>query len=156
MARVAVNRMWNEIFGAGLVATTEDFGIMGQRPSNSELLDWLAVEIRQSGWNVKHMYKLMVMSAAYRQSARTTPDLVAKDPGNLLLARGPRFRMDAEMLRDIALQSSGLLVNTIGGPSVKTYQPPNVWESVSYPVSDTVNYVQDHGDALYQIGRAHV
>ena len=150
MARVAVNRMWNEIFGAGLVATTEDFGIMGQRPSNSELLDWLAVEFRQSGWNVKHMYKLMVMSAAYRQSARSTPELTAKDPGNLLLARGPRFRMDAEMLRDIALQSSGLLVSTIGGPSVKTYQPPNIWESVSYPISDTVNYVQDHGDALYR------
>jgi len=149
-ARVAVNRMWYEIFGAGLVKTTEDFGIMGDRPSHPELLDWLAVEFRESGWDVKHMYKLMVMSAAYRQSAKATPDLLAKDPGNALLARGPRFRMDAEMLRDIALQSSGLLVGLIGGPSVKPYQPANVWEQVSYPTSDTVNYVQEHGDALYR------
>jgi hypothetical protein len=96
------------------------------------------------------MYKLMVMSAAYRQSAKSTPDQLAKDPKNLLLSHGPRFRMDAEMLRDIALQASGLLVDKIGGPSVKPYQPPNVWEQVSYPSSDTVNYVQEHGDALYR------
>jgi hypothetical protein len=149
-ARVTVNRMWNEIFGTGLVSTTEDFGIMGQRPSHPELLDWLAVEFRESGWDMKHMYKLMVMSAAYRQSVRTTPEQLSKDPKNLLLARGPRFRMDAEMLRDIALEASGLLVDKIGGPSVKPYQPPNVWESVSYPVSDTLNYVQGHGDDLYR------
>jgi hypothetical protein len=149
-ARVTVNRMWNELFGAGLVETTEDFGIMGQRPSHPELLDWLAVEFRESGWDMKHMYKLMVMSAAYRQSAKSTPDQLAHDPKNLLLARGPRFRMDAEMLRDIALQSSGLLVNKIGGPSVKPYQPENVWESVGYPKSDTTRYNQDHGDALYR------
>jgi hypothetical protein len=90
-ARVTVNRMWNEIFGTGLVESTEDFGIMGQRPSNPELLDWLAVEFRESGWNVKHMYKLMVMSAAYRQSAKSTPEQLAKDPKNLLLSHGPRF-----------------------------------------------------------------
>ncbi len=149
-ARVTVNRMWNELFGAGLVETTEDFGIMGQRPSHPELLDWLAVEFRESGWDMKHMYKLMVMSAAYRQSAKATPDQLARDPKNLLLAHGPRFRMDAEMLRDIALQSSGLLVNKIGGPSVKTYQPGNVWESVGYPKSDTTIYTQDHGEALYR------
>jgi Protein of unknown function (DUF1553)/Protein of unknown function (DUF1549)/Planctomycete cytochrome C/Concanavalin A-like lectin/glucanases superfamily len=149
-ARVTVNRMWYEVFGTGLVETTEDFGIMGQRPSNPELLDWLAVEFRESGWDVKHMYKLMVMSAAYRQSARSTPEQLAKDPKNLLLSRGPRFRMDAEMLRDIALQSGGLLVNKIGGPSVKPYQPANVWEQVSYPTSDTFTYVQEHGDALYR------
>jgi Protein of unknown function (DUF1553)/Protein of unknown function (DUF1549)/Planctomycete cytochrome C/Concanavalin A-like lectin/glucanases superfamily len=149
-ARVTVNRMWNELFGAGLVETTEDFGIMGQRPSNPQLLDWLAVEFRESGWDMKHMYKLMVMSAAYRQAAKSTPEQLARDPKNLLLAHGPRFRMDAEMLRDIALQSSGLLVNKIGGPSVKTYQPPNVWESVGYPTSDTTKYKQDHGDALYR------
>ena len=129
-ARVTVNRMWNELFGTGLVETTEDFGIMGQRPSNPELLDWLAVEFRESGWNIKHMYKLMVMSAAYRQSAKSTPEQLAKDPKNLLLSHGPRFRMDAEMLRDVALQSSGLLVDKIGGPSVKPYQPANVWEEV--------------------------
>jgi Protein of unknown function (DUF1553)/Protein of unknown function (DUF1549)/Planctomycete cytochrome C/Concanavalin A-like lectin/glucanases superfamily len=149
-ARVTVNRMWYELFGAGLVETTEDFGIMGQRPSHPELLDWLAVEFRESGWDMKHMYKLMVMSAAYRQSAKATPDQLARDPKNLLLAHGPRFRMDAEMLRDIALQSSGLLVDKIGGPSVKTYQPDNVWESVGYPSSDTTKYTQDHGDALYR------
>jgi hypothetical protein len=149
-ARVTVNRMWYELFGTGIVETTEDFGIMGQRPSHPELLDWLAVEFRQSGWNMKHMYKLMVMSAAYRQSAKSTPAQLAKDPKNLLLSHGPRFRMDAEMLRDIALQSGGLLVNKIGGPSVKPYQPPNVWEQVSYPTSDTVTYVQEHGDALYR------
>ncbi len=149
-ARVTVNRMWNELFGAGLVETTEDFGIMGQRPSHPELLDWLAVEFRESGWNIKHMYKLMVMSAAYRQSAVSTPQQLARDPKNLLLAHGPRFRMDAEMLRDIALQSSGLLVNKVGGPSVKPYQPANVWESVGYPTSDTTIYKQEHGDALYR------
>jgi hypothetical protein len=149
-ARVTVNRMWNELFGAGLVETTEDFGIMGGRPSHPELLDWLAVEFRESGWDMKHMYKLMVMSAAYRQSAKATPEQLARDPKNLLLAHGPRFRMDAEMLRDIALQSSGLLVNKIGGPSVKPYQPDNVWESVGYPTSDTTKYKQDHGDALYR------
>ena len=149
-ARVTVNRMWNELFGAGLVETTEDFGIMGQRPSHPQLLDWLAVEFRESGWDMKHMYKLMVMSATYRQSAKSYPDQLARDPKNLLLAHGPRFRMDAEMLRDIALESSGLLVNKIGGPSVKPYQPDNVWESVGYPTSDTTHYKQDHGDALYR------
>jgi mono/diheme cytochrome c family protein len=149
-ARVTVNRMWYELFGTGLVETTEDFGIMGQRPTHPKLLDWLAVEFRESGWDVKHMYKLMVMSAAYRQSARSTPQQLAKDPRNLLLSRGPRFRMDAEMLRDVALQSGGLLVGTVGGPSVKPYQPANVWEQVSYPTSDTLTYVQDHGQALYR------
>jgi hypothetical protein len=149
-ARVTVNRMWYELFGTGIVETTEDFGIMGQRPTNQELLDWLAVEFRESGWNIKHMYKLMVMSSAYRQSAKSTPQQLAKDPRNLLLSHGPRFRMDAEMLRDIALQSGGLLVNGIGGPSVKPYQPANVWEQVSYPTSDTLVYVQDHGQSLYR------
>ena len=149
-ARVTVNRMWNEVFGAGLVESTEDFGIMGQRPSNPELLDWLAVEFRESGWNIKHMYKLMVMSAAYRRSSKSTPEQLAKDPKNLLLAHGPRFRMDAEMLRDVALQSSGLLVNKIGGPSVKPYQPPNVWEQVGIGGSDTLVYEQQNGDALYR------
>jgi hypothetical protein len=149
-ARVTVNRMWYELFGTGIVETTEDFGIMGQRPTHPELLDWLAVEFRESGWNIKHMYKLLVMSAAYRQSANSSPQQLAKDPKNLLLSHGPRFRMDAEMLRDIALQASGLLVEKIGGPSVKPYQPANIWEEVSYPSSDTVHYVQEHGDALYR------
>ncbi len=149
-ARVTVNRMWNELFGAGLVETTEDFGIMGQRPSHPELLDWLAVEFRESGWNIKHMYKLMAMSAAYRQSAKSTPEQLARDPKNLLLAHGPRFRMDAETLRDVALQSGGLLVNKIGGPSVKPYQPPSVWEQVGIGGSDTLVYEQQKEDALYR------
>ena len=149
-ARVTVNRMWYELFGTGIVETTEDFGIMGQRPSHPELLDWLAVEFRESGWDVKHMYKLMVMSATYRQSAASTPAQLARDPKNVYLSHGPRFRMDAEMVRDIALESGGLLVPTIGGPSVKPYQPANVWEQVSYPTSDTVHYVQEHGQALYR------
>jgi hypothetical protein len=149
-ARVTVNRMWNELFGAGLVETTEDFGIMGQRPSHPELLDWLAVEFRESGWDIKHMYKLMVMSAAYRQSAKSTPEQLLKDPKNLLLAHGPRFRMDAEMLRDVALESGGLLVNKIGGPSVKPYQPPNIWEQIGIGGSDTLVYEQQKGDSLYR------
>ena len=149
-ARVTVNRMWYELFGTGIVETTDDFGIMGQRPSHPELLDWLAVEFRESGWNIKHMYKLMLMSAAYRQSPASTPAQTVRDPRNLLLSHGPRFRMDAEMVRDVALQSGGLLVNKIGGPSVKPYQPANVWEQVSYPTSDTVHYVQEHGPALYR------
>ena len=149
-ARVTVNRMWNELFGSGIVETTEDFGIVGERPSHPQLLDWLAVEFRDSGWDMKHMYKLMVMSATYRQSGRATPEEVKKDPKNLLLSHGPRFRMDAEMLRDIALQSGGLLVPKIGGPSVKPYQPGNVWEQVGIGGSDTLNYVQEHGDALYR------
>ena len=149
-ARVTVNRMWHELFGTGLVETTEDFGIMGQRPTHPELLDWLAVEFRDSGWNIKHMYKLMVMSATYRQSSKATAQQLAKDPRNVFLSHGPRFRMDAEMLRDIALESGGLLVEKIGGPSVKPYQPPNIWEQVSYPTSDTVHYVQEHSDSLYR------
>ena len=149
-ARVTVNRMWNEIFGTGIVESTEDFGIMGQRPTNPELLDWLAVEFRESGWNIKHMYKLMVMSAAYRQTAKSTPQQLAKDPKNLFLSHGPRFRMDAEVLRDIALESGGLLVTKIGGPSVKPYQPPNIWEEIGIGGSDTLNYEQQHGDALYR------
>jgi hypothetical protein len=149
-ARVTVNRMWYELFGAGLVETTENFGIMGQRPSHPELLDWLTVEFRESGWNVKHMYKLMVMSATYRQSAVSTPLQLERDPTNRLLSHGPRFRMDAEMVRDVALQSGNLLVAKTGGPSVKPYQPANVWEQVSYPTSDTLIYQQEHGDALYR------
>ena len=149
-ARVTVNRMWYELFGTGLVETTEDFGIMGQRPSHPELLDWLAVEFRDSGWNIKHMYKLMVMSATYRQCSKASSQQLAKDPRNVFLSRGPRFRMDAEMVRDIALQSSGLLVEKIGGPSVKPYQPPSIWEQVSYPTSDTVHYSQEHGEALHR------
>jgi mono/diheme cytochrome c family protein len=149
-ARVTVNRMWAEIFGTGLVETTEDFGVMGGRPSHPELLDWLAVDFRENGWDVKRFYKQLVLSATYRQSARTTPQLLEVDPKNRMLARGARFRMDGEMLRDTALAASGLLVEKIGGPSVKPYQPVGVWEAGSHQGSDTKAYVQDHGDALYR------
>ena len=148
-ARVTVNRMWQEIFGTGIVETTEDFGVMGARPSHPELLDWLAVDFRDSGWDVKRFYRQLVLSATYRQSARATPQLVEKDPKNRLLARGPRFRMDSEMLRDTALAASGLLVEKLGGPSVKPYQPPGIWDG-SHDASNTRKYVQDHGDALYR------
>ena len=149
-ARVTVNRFWQELFGNGIVKTAGDFGVAGEPPSHPELLDWLAVEFRESGWDVKHLYKLMVMSAAYRQSAVVTPEKFEKDPLNRLLARGPRFRMDAEMVRDAALASSGLLVQRIGGPSVRPYQPPGIWSEVGMPDGDTRNYVQDHGDNLYR------
>ncbi len=148
-ARVTVNRMWQEIFGTGIVETTEDFGVMGARPSHPELLDWLAVDFRDSGWDVKRFYRQLVLSATYRQSARVTSQLAEKDPKNRLLSRGPRFRMDSEMLRDTALAASGLLVEKLGGPSVKPYQPPGIWDG-SHDASNTRKYVQDHGDALYR------
>jgi hypothetical protein len=149
-ARVTVNRMWQEVFGRGLVETSGDFGVMGSRPSHPELLDWLAVEFRESGWDVKKLYKLIVMSATYRQSARVTPDRLAKDPANRWLSRGPRFRMDGEVLRDAALTASGLLVEKLGGPSVKPYQPPGLWEEVAMPESNTKHYEPDHGENLYR------
>ncbi len=149
-ARVTVNRMWQEVFGTGIVETTDDFGVMGAHPSHPELLDWLAVDFRDHGWDVKRFYKQLVMSATYRQSARATPALLEIDPKNRLLARGPRFRMDAEMLRDTVLAASGLLVEKIGGPSVKPYQPVGVWENGGYPGSNTTIYRQDHGEALHR------
>jgi hypothetical protein len=149
-ARVTVNRMWQEVFGTGLVRTTEDFGIMGEMPSHPELLDWLAVEFRESGWDVKRFYKLIVTSATYRQLALTTPNSLKKDPQNRLLSRGPRFRMDAETLRDFALAASGLMVKKVGGPSVKPYQPPGVWEAVAMLGSNTRFYKEDAGDKLYR------
>jgi hypothetical protein len=149
-ARVTVNRMWSELFGTGLVETTEDFGVMGGRPSHPELLDWLALDFRENSWDVKRFYKQLVLSATYRQSARVTPQSLEIDPKNRLLARGPRYRMDGEMLRDTALAASGLLVEKIGGPSVKPYQPAGVWEAGSHQGSDTKSYTQDHGESLYR------
>ncbi len=149
-ARVTVNRFWTEIFGTGLVETAGDFGVSGELPSHPELLDWLAVEFRESGWDVKRMYKLIVTSAAYRQSAAVTPQKLEKDPDNRLLSRGPRFRMDAEMVRDYALAASGLLSEKIGGPSVRPYQPPGVWEAVAMIGSNTRDYKPDSGESLYR------
>jgi hypothetical protein len=144
-ARVTVNRLWQQIFGVGIVKTAEDFGNQGERPSHPELLDWLATEFIGSGWNVKAMLKLMVTSATYRQSASASPDLYRRDPSNRLYARGPRFRLDAEALRDQALAVSGLLRYTMGGPSVKPPQPDGLWEAVGYVGSNTRNFTKDTG-----------
>jgi len=149
-ARVTVNRMWQEVFGTGLVKTPDDFGSQGEPPVNQELLDWLAVDFRESGWDVKRFYKQVLMSAAYRQSAASTPLKLSKDPENRLLSRGPRFRMDAEMVRDYALASSGLLNGAVGGPSVKPYQPEGIWEAVAMIGSNTRFYKKDDGDKLYR------
>ncbi len=149
-ARVAVNRYWQEIFGQGIVRTPEDFGVTGDEPSNPELLDWLAVDFRESGWDVKRFFKLIVTSATYRQAETETPEKLEKDPSNRLMSRGPRFRMDAEMIRDYALAASGLLVRKIGGPSVRPYQPGGVWEAVAMIGSDTRDYKRDSGDKLYR------
>jgi hypothetical protein len=149
-ARVTVNRAWQELFGTGLVRTAGDFGVSGELPSHPELLDWLAVEFRESGWDVKKFYKLLVMSAAYRQSPDVTKEKLEKDRDNRLVSRGPRFRMDAEMIRDSALAASGLLVGKIGGPSVRPYQPEGVWEAVAMPESNTRNYKPDMGESLYR------
>jgi hypothetical protein len=145
-ARVTVNRFWQMYFGTGLVKTVEDFGSQGEWPSHPELLDWLAVEFRESGWDVKRMQKLIVTSATYRQSSRVTPELQQKDPENRLLARGPRVRLPAETVRDQALAASGLLVRTVGGRSVKPYQPAGLWKELS----GAEDYVQDHGEGLYR------
>jgi len=148
--RVTVNRFWQEVFGQGLVTTAEDFGIMGSAPSHPELLDWLAVELRESGWDTKKFFKLIVSSAAYRQAAVATPDKLEKDRSNALLSRGPRFRMDAEMIRDYALAASGTLSPKRGGPGTRPYQPENIWDVVGLPGADTRKYVQDTGENLYR------
>lgn len=146
-ARVTVNRMWQELFGSGLVKSAEDFGIMGSAPSNPELLDWLAVEFRETGWDVKRFYKMLVTSAAYRQAAVITPAKLEKDRDNALLSRGPRYRMDAEMIRDYALAASATLSPRMGGPGTLPYQPENIWEVVGM---GTEKYVQDKGENLYR------
>jgi len=132
-------------FGVGLVKTVEDFGSQGEWPANLELLDWLATEFLRAGWDVKAMQKLMVMSATYRQSSTSTPELLERDPENRLLARGPRLRMPAEVIRDQALAISGLLVERIGGPSVKPYQPAGLWKELG-----GADYKQDTGEGLYR------
>ncbi len=158
--RVTVNRFWQEVFGTGLVRTSGDFGIAGDLPSHPELLDWMAVEFREptaglccedgTPWDVKRFFKLIVTSATYRQAAITTKEKLEKDRENRLLSRGPRFRMDAEMIRDNALAVSGLLVRKLGGPSVKPYQPEGVWEAVAMIGSNTRDYKKDAGEGLYR------
>ena len=149
-SRVIVNRYWQQVFGTGLVRTSDDFGSQGEPPSHPELIDWLALEFRKSGWDVKQFFRLLVTSSTYRQSAGNTPEKLEKDPANRLLSRGPLFRMDAEMIRDYALAASGLLVRKIGGPSVKPYQPAGVWKTVAMPSSNTQIYQQDSGSKLYR------
>jgi hypothetical protein len=144
-----VNRYWQEIFGTGLVRTTGDFGIAGDLPTHPELLDWLALEFA-SDWDVKRLFRLILTSATYRQAVETTQIKKERDRDNALLSRGPRFRMDAEAIRDQALAASGLLVPRFGGPSVRPYQPDGVWEAVGMIGSNTREYRRDKGESLYR------
>jgi hypothetical protein len=147
-ARVIMNRIWELYFGRGIVETSEDFGTQGERPSHPELLDYLAVEFMKRGWSLKAMHRLIVMSATYRQSSKTTPALLEKDPYNRLFTRGPRFRMEGEMIRDVALAASGLLSRAIGGPSVFPYQPPGIWQ---LPYNDD-RWIMSGGENRYRRG----
>ena len=153
VSRVTVNRFWQQYFGIGLVKTSEDFGSQGEWPSHPDLLDWLSSQFVDSGWDMKALQKLIVMSATYRQSAHVDPEVLKHDPYNRLLARGPRFRLDAEMIRDNALAVSGLLDPRLGGPSVSPYQPAGLWEEVGFgPAFSAQSYVQSHGIDLYRRG----
>jgi hypothetical protein len=150
LARVTVNRYWEMLFGTGIVSTTEDFGMQGDWPSHPELLDWLAVDFRDSGWDVRALVRKMVTSSTYRQSSRLRPEAVAVDPENRLLASYPRRRLGAEEIRDQALYVAGLLVEEFGGPSVKPYQPDGLWREVAMPSSNTRNFVRGEGTDLWR------
>jgi hypothetical protein len=147
-ARVAVNRFWQHYFGVGLVKTAEDFGVQGERPSHPELLDWLATEFVRTGWDVRALQRLIVTSATYRQASKITPELLTKDPENRLLARGPRLRLEGEVIRDSVLAVSGLLVEKRGGRSARPYEPPGLWEAVSF--NNSQKYVPDAGEGQYR------
>ena len=164
-SRVTVNRFWQQFFGRGIVKTSEDLGVQGEWPTHPELLDWLATEFQTptartlienteaavpKNWDMRHLLRLIVTSNTYRQSSRVSADLVKRDPENMLLARGPRFRFDAEVIRDSALFTSGLLVERVGGKSVKTYQPDGLWEAVAFVGSTTSQFKRDAGEALYR------
>ena len=151
-ARVFVNQMWQNFFGRGFVKTSGDFGMQGELPSNPQLLDWLAVDFMEHEWDIKRLIKMIVTSATYRQSTKIDPGKQSIDPDNVYLARGPRTRIPAEMVRDVVLASSGLLVNETGGPSVKPYQPKGLWESSTSGRGVLATYKQDHGDSLYRRG----
>jgi len=149
-ARVTVNRFWQNVFGTGIVSTSEDFGAMGENPTHPELLDWLAITFQESGWDVKGFMKLLVSSAAYQQDSKIDPEELAIDSDNRFLARGPRYRLDGEVLRDQALYASGSLNHKVGGPPVKPYQPEGIWNAVAYSDSNTAHFQQDHESALYR------
>ncbi len=148
-ARTVMNRLWKQFFGSGLSKVLNDLGAEGETPANPELLDWLACEFMDSGWDMKHMVRTIVTSATYRQVSAATPELLAADPYNRECARQSAFRLDAELVRDTALAVSGLLVNSIGGPSVKPYQPDRYWENLNFPPRD---YVPDTGGSQYRRG----
>jgi hypothetical protein len=149
VARVFVNRVWKLVFGQGLVKTMEDFGSQGASPTHPELLDWLAVDFRDSGWDVKRLVKMLLLSKAYRQTSLTPEELRQRDPYNALLARQARFRLDAEMVRDNALSIAGILSPKVGGPSVKPYQPAGYWAMLNFPKRD---WVADKGESQYRRG----
>ncbi|QQD14103.1 PSD1 and planctomycete cytochrome C domain-containing protein [Sphingobacterium sp. UDSM-2020] len=151
-SRVFVNQVWQEYFGRGLVKTSGDFGMQGELPSHPELLDWLAVDFMNHGWDIKRLVKQIVLSATYRQSAVIDSDKFSVDPDNIFLARAPRYRIPAEHVRDVVLSSSGLLVPTIGGPSVKPYQPAGLWEAATSGRGLLASYRQDHQASLYRRG----
>ena len=149
-ARVTMNRLWSNFFGVGIVESAGDFGIMGGRPTHPKLLDWLAAEFVSSGWDYRHMAKIIATSKAYRQSGSVSPEKLEKDYANRLISRGPRVRLDAEQIRDLSLAASGTLSPKVGGAPVKPYQPEGIWEAVAMPQSNTKNYKQDTGEALYR------
>jgi len=149
-ARITVNRYWYYLFGRGIVETTGDFGIMGSRPTHPKLLDWLAVDFVENKWDFHHLLRTIVTSSTYRQGSVITAKDLEVDPQNIFLSRGPRYRLDAEQIRDLALKASGLLNKEIGGPSVKPYQPEGIWSAVAMSQSNTKNYQRDTGDKLYR------
>ena len=151
-SRVYVNRVWQEFFGRGIVKTSGDFGMQGELPTHPELLDWLATDFIEHGWDIKRLVKQIVMSSTYQQSAESPKNKLAADPENKYLSRAPRLRLSSELVKDHVLASSGLLVKEIGGPSVKPYQPEGIWELSTSGRGVLANYVQDHGDKLYRRG----
>jgi len=151
-ARVFVNQIWQEIFGRGIVKTSGDFGMQGELPSHPDLLDWLAVDFMKHNWDIKRLMKQIVSSATYRQSAVVTPEMLKADPDNVFMARSSRYRVPAEIVKDVVLASSGLLDRTIGGPSVKAYQPAGLWEGATSGRGQLATYIQDHGTSLYRRG----